>query len=242
MKPYVLLSLVALANLGGEAVAACSGTQITDTATKETAVVTFPSLKNNDSVTVAGLTFTARGAQTSTVAAGAYSGLSNSATTGPQTANGNYTGTLSGWSSGTASGANVTFTSASTGNVTNIVLAGSPTAPTAVTTDGGSVTLSSLLTGNTVCVGSAGNWEAQEYHQSGGNLIDYKRGPSDPVDATASVGTWSISGSGTSTKVTYFYGSSTYSNTVWDHANGTYSFCNPAETVATIKTGQGACP
>jgi hypothetical protein len=62
----------------------------------------------------------------------------------------------------------------------------------------------------------------QEYHQPGGDLIDYKKGNNDPVDPTIKVGTWNISGD----SVTYTYGpGSSYTYGVFND-NGNYSFCN----------------
>lgn len=247
MNSRVFISLVLLADLSGEAFAACSGTQVTDSAgTKETAVITFAG-GNPVSVTVAGLTWAPSGNKTATGVAAAFANLANGATTGGGSPANAYSGALSGWSSGAASGSQVTFTRTIVGNVPNISAAGTPTAPAVTTTDGtAAVTLSDLLSGNTVCVGSSGNWLAQEYHSgaAAGPLIDWKRGAGHPVDPTKQVGSWSISGTGAATVVNYTYGSTTYSNAVWNHGDGTYSFCNNqgVETVGRIKTGQGACP
>jgi hypothetical protein len=75
----------------------------------------------------------------------------------------------------------------------------------------GSQNLTDALTGRTVCVAKAGGgWENQEEHVAGGTLRDYKKGPTDPVDPSETVGTWSISGTGASTSVTHNYGSQSY--------------------------------
>lgn len=102
--------------------------------------------------------------------------------------------------------------------------------------------LSSLVSGNTVCATQgADKW--QEQHRSGGELWDYKKGPSDPVDPTKKVGTWTI---GADT-VTYAYtGGPSYTYSVFDDG-GTYSFCtapNGSAVVsgATFKTGSTNCP
>lgn len=255
MNKPMLIALAAITGLGGNVFAACSGTQVTDsTGTKETATVTFPAVSNSGnpnpahSVTVAGLTFTASGNKTAANVAAAFASLANNATSGSSNPATQYSGKLVGWTSAAASGSTVVFTSVNTGNVPNISLsaAGSGQAsPTAVTTDGTTVTtLSTLLSGNTVCVGSSGNWEAQEFHAANGDLIDWKRGASHPVDPTKKVGTWSITGTGSAMRVNYTYGSQTYSNAVWNHGDGTYSFCNNqgTETIGRMKTGQGACP
>lgn len=65
---------------------------------------------------------------------------------------------------------------------------------------------SSLLSGNFLCAARAPDtW--QEFHQTGGALYDWKRGPNDAVDRTALVGTWSTA-TGT---VTHTYGAQSYS-------------------------------
>jgi hypothetical protein len=104
--------------------------------------------------------------------------------------------------------------------------------------------LSTLISGNTVCATrGADRW--QEQHRTGGQLWDYKKGPTDPVDPTTQVGTWSISGN----NVTYSYmgegpvPSYTYSV----HGSGTYSFCtrvNGSEIVsgAIFLPGSTSCP
>ncbi len=109
--------------------------------TIETAAVTFPttSLAAGDSITVAGLTFTATAAVTKSQMGDAFASLANGATTGASTL-GTYSGTFSGYTSGTNTAGVVTFTSVARGNVTNIALSGSVTAPTAAVTAGVSAT------------------------------------------------------------------------------------------------------
>jgi hypothetical protein len=104
--------------------------------------------------------------------------------------------------------------------------------------------LTTLLAGNTVCVGSANNWQAQEFHQGveRGDLIDWKQGDKSKsvVDPTAKVGSWNVSGA----KVNYTYGDTTYNDSVYDIGGGSYSFCdqNSNETIALkIMPGQVAC-
>lgn len=100
--------------------------------------------------------------------------------------------------------------------------------------------------GKTICVGSAPRFDAQEYHDALGALIDYKRGQPAPgnVDPTKQVGTWSITGTDTrGVLIRYDYGGGTvYSYQLWDNGGGSYSFCsaNP-EVKATIKSGQVPC-
>lgn len=99
-----------------------------------------------------------------------------------------------------------------------------------------------LLVNKTVCAARPPDtW--QEFHQSGGTLIDFKKGPSDPVDPTKAVGTWSASA--TAGTVTYNYtgdGSYTY---VVCNAGASYTFVSTtAGTISgiTLKPGQVACP
>ncbi|WP_085211432.1 hypothetical protein [Methylomagnum ishizawai] len=114
------------------------------------------------------------------------------------------------------------------------------------------------MLGNTVCVqGSAvgytaAPWYNQEYHQGNpnsttGSVIDYKQGPSSTVDPSETIGTWSISGSGTSTVLNYSYtGGPNFTYKVFDVGGGSYDFCdtNNASNVIPviyIKQGQVAC-
>ena len=106
-------------------------------------------------------------------------------------------------------------------------------------------TLRTTLSGNTVCVGSAPNFEAQEQHVSGGTLKDYKRGASDPVDPTQTIGTWATSGSGSNTIITYNYtGGPSYSYNVCKSGSN-LGFCPSGTTTptvnATLKTGLVGC-
>jgi len=108
------------------------------------------------------------------------------------------------------------------------------------TGSGGSLALSTLG-GKTVCVGAPPTWDAQEFHSgtTGGDLIDYKRGPGHPVDPTGKVGTWSIVGN----QINYNYGpAANYTYDVYEK-NGAYSFCVGAseKAAATIRTGQVGC-
>jgi hypothetical protein len=109
--------------------------------------------------------------------------------------------------------------------------------------------INTAFKGNTVCVSDgAGGWSAQEYHQLGGALIDYKLGAGHAVDPTTQIGTWATI-SGTPGKINYSYtGDPTvYSNTVVRSgttlANFTYCFDNGTTTIpaATVKTGQVGC-
>ena len=108
--------------------------------------------------------------------------------------------------------------------------------------------LTTLLSGKTVCVPDAtpASWKWQEYHQAGGDLVDYKKGPSDTIDPSEKVGTWAVSGNtnGQRARVTHDYGTGgKYTYTVFDNGGAKYSFCGGGQDiVSTIKAGQGACP
>ena len=97
-----------------------------------------------------------------------------------------------------------------------------------------------VIVGNTVCA-NLGSERWQEYHSGSGNsgaLIDYKKGPSDPVDPSKTVGSWSISGG----QVIYNYGSGgTYAYTLHNNGGGSYTFCGARNIDATFRPGQGAC-
>jgi hypothetical protein len=97
--------------------------------------------------------------------------------------------------------------------------------------------LQTLLTGSLVCGRPAAGYTGspsdrwQEEHIAGGQLFDYKKGPSDTVDPRKQVGTWSIAAN----QVTYNYSASgPFTRTVHQIAGNTYSFCtgnNGAEVV-----------
>jgi hypothetical protein len=101
--------------------------------------------------------------------------------------------------------------------------------------------LNTLLLGNTVCAANGGDaW--QEFHQSGGVLIDYKKGPTDTVDPSETVGSWSVTGNDPEATVTYNYGSGgIYSYAIYN-TGSSYDFCGATTvTDVTIKPGQVAC-
>jgi len=105
--------------------------------------------------------------------------------------------------------------------------------------------LTTLLEGNTVCLPAVTRptMDAQELHQAGGALVDYKRGPTDKVDQSKQVGTWKVVG-GRGTFVSYNYGGGRqYTYSVWKNpGDNTYSLCsaNPEITVR-VKPGGGPC-
>lgn len=133
-------------------------------AVTETAQLSFGPLAAGESVTVAGLTFTAGPMQslTATEVAEAFASLSDGASTGPSTALGSYSGTLTGFSSGTNTLAALTFTSATpSSNVADLGASiSSGTAPTVAITQGVSpqtessaVNFVSMVAGQSVVVG-----------------------------------------------------------------------------------------
>lgn len=112
--------------------------------------------------------------------------------------------------------------------------------------------LTTLLTGKTVCDANATydscakhpernpciiKMGIQEQHRSGGQLWDYKMGPSDAVDPTVLVGEWSITGNDADTVVNYAYppGGTPAAYKVFDAGAGTYYFCSGTTIVATAK-------
>ena len=103
--------------------------------------------------------------------------------------------------------------------------------------------MTTLLEGNTVCVGAQPTMEAQEFHQAGGALIDYKRGPGNPVDPSKQVGTWTVNPGRPNAFVTHNYGGgAVYTYSVWANSEGTHSFCKvKSEVKASIKIGGGPC-
>ena len=102
----------------------------------------------------------------------------------------------------------------------------------------------SQIVGSTVCA-ARGSDRWQEFHQSGGSLIDYKMGATDKVDPSKAVGTWSIQnvGGGT-TAMRYNYGTGgTYDYVIYPNGGTSYSFCRAGvELPATVLPGQVKCP
>ena len=77
----------------------------------EESVLTFPAMSKGQTITVAGLTYTATVANSGAEVAEAFANIASGATTGPST-KGTYSGTLGAFNSGAkSSGSNVTFTS-----------------------------------------------------------------------------------------------------------------------------------
>jgi hypothetical protein len=101
-----------------------------------------------------------------------------------------------------------------------------------------------LVRGKTMCAARGGDrW--QEFHQVGGNLIDYKLGPSDPVDPTETVGTWSA---GTGLLTHDYGGGGSYVWAVCREGGPTSTTFTLVSTTAgtitgvTLQSGQVPCP
>lgn len=107
--------------------------------------------------------------------------------------------------------------------------------------------LNALLAGKTVCVAEDVHqppftdkpalspfWASQEEHRADGSLWDYKRGPSDSLDPTKKLGTWSISGNNITYSYTAFNPNCSITFTVHDNGNTLtekrYSFCAIMDT------------
>ena len=113
-------------------------------------------------------------------------------------------------------------------------------------------TLKSILPGKYACARDGSNWKWQELHvgtadvSESGDLIDYKRGPTDKVDPSKRVGSWALGGQGNNATVTYTYdafgSAQSYRHTVHSNTDGSYSFCvNGTEVIATLQGGASGC-
>lgn len=110
----------------------------------------------------------------------------------------------------------------------------------------GLANLTKLLNNSTACVPpvTVPTMESQELHQSGGTLVDYKRGPGHLVDPSKAVGTWAVIGTNSDTLVTYNYGGGNiYTYSVFRNSDGTHSFCSAGAEIAKarIRPGGGPC-
>ena len=119
---------------------------LNNTAVTESSAITFSAMTSGQTITIAGLTYTATTANTAAQVAAAFTGLANGATTGPGVgaSTGTYSGALNGFAATAVTSPTVTFTSATGGvNVTDIAISGSGILPTVTTTNGapaGSIT------------------------------------------------------------------------------------------------------
>lgn len=102
--------------------------------------------------------------------------------------------------------------------------------------------IKNLLGNKTLCAStSTEKW--QEFHEgnNNGNLIDFKKGASDPVDPTTTVGSWSTTNSDT---LVHTYGGTSYSWSVFDNCDNTsYRLVGTGTYIFTvINGGPTACP
>ncbi len=113
-----------------------------------------------------------------------------------------------------------------------MAFAGAAMAQTATCTCDGSAArtadaaaLTALLTNRMVCANVGGEvW--QEWHNgtSSGPVVDYKQGPGDAKDPSATVGSYTVNADNT---VTYTYGAQSYNYDVC-LAGSTYTYCGAA--------------
>jgi hypothetical protein len=100
----------------------------------------------------------------------------------------------------------------------------------------------SELSGKTVCVAKSLTERYQEYHQAGGALIDYKKGPGHAMDPAKQVGCWRAEGN----EVVYSYGAGQeHRYTVYRAAqNGRYCLKRGSEELrpSAVLSGQTRCP
>jgi hypothetical protein len=115
--------------------------------------------------------------------------------------------------------------------------------------------IKAVIPGKYVCSKQGGaDWKWQELHVGtagvsvSGALIDYKKGPTDKVDPSKTVGNWAISGQGqgqgNNASIVYNYtafgAAGPYTHSVHNNGDGTYSFCGSGpEVIATLQSGPG---
>lgn len=101
--------------------------------------------------------------------------------------------------------------------------------------------ITNLLVGSLACYPAVGPYQNQEA-LAGGNITDYKQGPSDTVDPTKIIGTYSVVTSPVDS-ITYSYsGGPSYTYTVWGTAvagSGSYDFC-VGTTPITVRVASGS--
>ena len=211
---------------------------------------TFPDVAEECSITVGNKTFKDDDDSSSDDVVKYFS---KNAPTGWKVSNGVFTSTTAG-----ADVANLTYSSSDSkkgkgkGNcATKPIISVTPTQGAAAAEVVADPQLTTLLTGKTVCDANATydtcakhpgpncivTMGIQEQHLSGGQLWDYKMGPSDAKDPTVLVGDWSITGNDEDTVVNYAYppGGTLSAYKVFDAGAGTYYFCSGTTIVATAK-------
>ena len=110
--------------LSGFATGAANGSTVSAQSVTSSDVTFTTGVAAGQSVTIGGLTYTPTAAATKEQIAAAFASLASGATTGPSTALGAYTGTLSGFSTGPATNSTVVADSPTTGDVTDIQISG----------------------------------------------------------------------------------------------------------------------
>jgi S-layer protein len=129
-----------LVNNLGESLDAQDGILVVrNSGTFETAVASFnvAGLTAGQTMILAGLTFTSTGVTTQAQLATAFANLAVGATTGAGSTLGAYSGTLTGYSTGSVSnGTKVVFTASTVGPKTNLAATGTGTAPSIAIVDG----------------------------------------------------------------------------------------------------------
>jgi hypothetical protein len=101
------------------------------------------------------------------------------------------------------------------------------------------------LIGQTACYPATGPYRNQEF-LTGGNIIDYKKGPTDKVDPTKTVGAYFNNENSLTMTYTYISGSTPYTYTIWGPtAANTYDFClngtTPLPGGVRVVSGQVPC-
>ena len=95
----------------------------------------------------------------------------------------------------------------------------------------GTDVLTQTVRGQTMCA-SRGAERWQELHRFGGDLIDFKKGPNDPVDPSTRVGSWSVvPGAGGAALLRHDYGG----GQVYD-----FAVCRAGEVFALVPIGGGS--
>jgi hypothetical protein len=112
--------------------------------------------------------------------------------------------------------------------------------------------IAALLGGNTACNPVGGPpWENQEAHSGSptalaGNVIDYKKGPGDPIDPSKQIGSYSISGSSNGTIQYTYDGGGSFTYQIWGATpvttGTTYDFCNGGTPLPiAVQAGTSGC-
>lgn len=97
--------------------------------------------------------------------------------------------------------------------------------------------IAAAVTSKMVCVGSPSVWNNQEYHATGGSIVDYKHGSAPGKDPTKTIGSWATSG-GAAGVITYTYTPGPTIGYMVSMSGSTLYFCAPgAGTLTLVATG-----